>query len=202
MCNRDRCRGTQHDLTSAAEKALLVTRYPRTSARLAVVTAFAIILVGALHPNRRGGTERYTIDPNHMAIAFLVSHLGFAKTMGQFTKAEGSFVFDDEKPSVSDIDVRIDAASVDTHHQARDDHLRKEEFLWVEQFPEITFRGTGAQQTGPRTGRITGDLTIRGVTRPVTLDVTWNKSGQYPFGDKHWARDFRHGRRSSAATSA
>lgn len=131
--------------------------------------------------------QRYLIDQNHMAIAFLVSHIGFAKTLGQFTKAEGSFVFDDEKPMVSDIQVVIDAASVDTQHAARDEHLRKEDFLWVERYPTITFRGTGAEQTGPRTGKVMGDLTIRGVTRPVTLDVTWNKSGQYPIGDKHMA---------------
>lgn len=154
---------------------------------LLAALAIAAGLGAALPQPAQAAPERYVIDPSHMAIAFLVSHMGFARTMGQFTEAEGSFIFDDAKPSVSDIDVRIAAASVDTHHQARDEHLRKEEFLWVEKYPDITFRGTGAEQTGPRTGRIMGDLTIRGVTRPVTLDVTWNKSGEYMMGDKHWA---------------
>jgi polyisoprenoid-binding protein YceI len=159
--------------------------------RLAALTVAGAVMAGTLNPWRaNAAAERYVIDPNHMAIAFLVSHVGFAETLGQFTKAEGSFLFDDQKPSVSDIEVRIDAASVDTQHAARDEHLRKEDFLWVEKFPEITFRGTGSQQTGSRTGKIIGDLTIRGVTRPVTLDVTWNKSGYYPFGDKHWAAGF------------
>ena len=58
------------------------------------------------------------------------------------------------------------------------------------EYPEISFRGTAAEQTGARTGRITGDLTLRGVTRPVVLDVTWNRSGEYPIGDKHWAAGF------------
>ena len=141
------------------------------------------------------------LDPNHMAIAFLVSHVGFAKTLGQFTHAEGSFVFDPEKPAVSDIDVTIDAASIDTQHETRDEHLRKEDFLWVEKIPDH-LPGTSAEQTGPRTGKVTGDLTIRGVTRPVTLDVTWNKSDEYPFGDKHYATGISAAARSSAATSA
>ena len=121
------------------------------------------------------------------AVLHSVPHVGFAKTLGQFTRAEGSFVFDPEKPAVSDIVVTIDAASIDTHHEKRDQHLRAQDFLWVEQHPRITFRGTSAEQTGPRTGKVTGDLTLRGVTRPVTLDVVWNKSDQYPFGDMHYA---------------
>ena len=164
--------------------------YPNWGVKAPVVAALAFVVAlsaAALPQPAQAAPQRYVIDPSHMAIAFLISHMGFAKTMGQFTQAEGSFVFDDEKPSVSDIDIRIVAANVDTHHQARDEHLRKEEFLWVEKYPEITFRGTGAEQTGPRTGKIEGELTIRGVTRPVTLDVTWNKSGEYPMGDKHWA---------------
>ena len=163
-------------------------RPPARQVGLAAAAVLALLLTTSLDmAPARAAPERYVIDPNHMAIAFLVSHVGFAKTLGQFTKAEGTFVFDPERPMVQDIDVRIEAASIDTQHQARDEHLRKEDFLWVEKFPEITFRGTSAEQTGPRTGKITGDLTIRGVTRPVTLDVTWNKSGPYPFGDKHWA---------------
>ena len=156
---------------------------------ITALSALAIVLFASvLHSlPARAAPERYQIDPNHMAIAFLVSHVGFAKTLGQFTRAEGSFVFDPEKPGVSDIAVTIDAASIDTHHEKRDQHLRAQDFLWVEQHSRITFRGTSAEQTGPRTGKVIGDLTLRGVTRPVTLDVVWNKSDQYPFGDMHYA---------------
>lgn len=156
---------------------------------IAALSAFAIVLSAAVMQPlpARAAPERYQIDPNHMAIAFLVSHVGFAKTLGQFTRAEGSFVFDPEKPAVSDIAVIIDAASINTQHEERDRHLRAKDFLWVEEHPQITFRGTSAEQTGPRTGRVAGDLTIRGVTQPVMLDVVWNKSGQYPFGDMHYA---------------
>ena len=162
---------------------------PASRYRRVAAVPVAIALVAALFSTRPAAAapERYALDPNHIAIAFFVSHVGFARTLGQFREATGTFVFDPDKPSVSDIDVTIKAASVDTQHTARDEHLRKEDFLWVEKYPEITFRGTSAKQTGPRTGTVTGDLTIRGVTRAVTLDVTWNKSGEYPFGDKHWA---------------
>lgn len=155
---------------------------------LATLGALAMLAAAAL-PARPAlaAPERYAIDPSHMAIAFLVSHIGFAKTLGQFNRAEGAFVFDPEKPAVSDIVVTIDAASVDTEHAKRDEHLRAQDFLWVEKYPQLVFRGTSAEQTGPNTGRILGELTLRGVTRPVTLDVTWNKSGPYPFGDMHYA---------------
>ncbi len=160
------------------------------SRRTAAAFAVAIAVAAAGMRPADAAPQTYRIDTQHMAIAFLVWHMGLAQTLGQFTQAEGTFVFDDTAPSVSGIDVRIKAASVDTHLPARDEHLRKEDFLWVEKYPEITFRGTAAEQTGARTGRITGDLTLRGVTRPVVLDVTWNRSGEYPIGDKHWAAGF------------
>jgi len=127
---------------------------------------------------------RYIADGAHLTIAFLVDHIGFAKTLGMFRKAEGSFTFDEDGPTVSGIAFTIDAKSVFTNHKARDKHLRGKDFLWVKKFPEITFAGTSATPTAERTGTVTGDLTLRGVTRPVTLEVTWNKTGAYPFGDK------------------
>jgi polyisoprenoid-binding protein YceI len=163
---------------------------PACLRRTAIIALSTLtILAASVLPSlpSRAAPERYQLDPNHMAIAFLVSHVGFAKTLGQFTRAEGSFVFDPEKPAISDIAVTIDTTSVDTQHEERDKHLRAQDFLWVEQHPQITFHGASAEQTGPRTGRVTGDLTIRGVTKPVTLDIVWNKSAQYPFGDMHYA---------------
>lgn len=151
-----------------------------------VIVIAALVLAGGFAP-AAAEPRRYTLDPDHLTIAFLVTHVGFAKTLGIFREAEGSFVFDEDAPAVSEIDVVIAAASVDTGHRARDEHLRSDQFLDAKRHPEITFRGTAARQTGPRTGTVSGDLTIRGVTRPVTLDVKWNKSGRYPFGDEHYA---------------
>jgi polyisoprenoid-binding protein YceI len=178
---------THHGPWRYGQRSTTTTTRPR-SAVLAAVCALTIAAGALLHPiPARAAPERYQLDPDHMTMAFLISHVGFARMLGQFTRAEGSFVFDADKPAVSDIAVIIDAASVDTQHEKRDQHLRAQDFLWVEKHPQITFRGTSAEQTGPVTGKITGDLTIRGVTRPVTLDVVWNKSAQYPFGDMHYA---------------
>jgi len=155
--------------------------------RLAAASVAVVFALGMGAPAATAAPHRYVIDTEHLSVAFMVMHIGFAKTLGIFKEAKGSFVFDPDKPAVSNIDVIIDAASVFTNHEARDSHLRQADFLYVEKHPEITFRGTSAHQTGPRTGKVNGELTLRGVTRPVTLDVTWNRSGAYPFGDMHEA---------------
>lgn len=147
----------------------------------------AVVLLSLAAGPAAAAPERYALDPSHLSIAFLVTHVGFAKTLGMFREASGSFDFDPDKPAVSNITVNIDAASVFTNHEKRDDHLRGPDFLDVEKYPRITFEGTSAQPTGPRTGKVDGNLTIRGVTRPASLDVTWNRSGAYPFGDQHYA---------------
>lgn len=129
--------------------------------------------------------EEYKLDPRHTYVIFKVEHLGYNQAIGRFNEVEGSFVFDEEKPSVSDLNVTIAAASVDTNHEERDKHLRGGDFLDVENHPEITFEMTGSEQTDERTGKITGDLTILDTTREVTLDVTWNASKPYPIGDNY-----------------
>lgn len=159
-------------------------------ARRTIGAALGVLMMVAAVASARpaqAAPQSYVLDPSHLTIAFLVSHVGFAKTLGFFRTAEGSFVFDEDAPSVTDIEVTIPAASVFTNNDARDNHLRAADFLAAEQYPKITFVGTSATQTGPRTGTVSGDLTIRGVTKPATLDVTWNKSGDYPFGDNHYA---------------
>ena len=77
--------------------------------------------------------------------------------------------------TISDVTLTVKTASVFTNHEKRDEHLRKEEFLWTDKYPEMTFTMTSAQKTGERTGKITGNLTLRGVTKPITLDITLNK---------------------------
>lgn len=178
------------------EQGVFENRQRKRENRICRMRRAAVIALGALAilagaalqpPAARAAPARYALDPNHMSIGFLISHVGFEKVLGMFREAQGTFVFDEQKPAVGDIDVTIRTASVFTNHDERDEHLRKPDFLWAEKYPEITFRGTSAEQTGPRTGKVRGDLTIRGVTRPVVLDVVWNKSGQYPFGDMHYA---------------
>jgi polyisoprenoid-binding protein YceI len=136
-------------------------------------------------PAAEAAPARYTIDPEHTSIAFMVSHIGYHNLLGQFLTGGGTFVWDEEGRALSDLEVRIDAASVFTRHQARDEHVRSKDFLDAAAHPAVTFVGRRAEPTGERTGRVTGDLTLRGVTRPVTLDVTWNKSGWYPYLDNY-----------------
>lgn len=157
----------------------------------AILGRAAIPLLAAVWLTTSGAARaqpyEYVIDPEHTVIAFSVSHIGFADVHAWFLETEGSFTFDEETRALSDVRATIETASVFSAHEARDGHIRKKDFLWAEEHPAITFVGTGAEPTGERTGKVFGDLTIRGVTKPVVLDVTWNKSGRYPFGTKHYA---------------
>ena len=119
--------------------------------------------------------DTFEIDPSHTAVVFFVNHLGYSETIGRFNDVSGSFDLDQDNPENSKIALVIDAASVDTNHEARDDHLRSPDFLNVEEFPEIKFTSTAVEQTGDNTAKVTGDMTILGATKPVTLDVTLNK---------------------------
>ncbi len=153
--------------------------------RPAVRAAVALTGLALAVPAAEAQPYRYEIDPAHFSVVFSADHIGYADTWGMFLEGEGSFVFDEETRSLSDLVVTVDPASVFTNHEARDGHLRGADFLHVEAHPEARFVMTGAEPTGERTGRVTGDLTLRGVTRPVTLAVTWNKSGAYPFGNTY-----------------
>lgn len=159
----------------------------RTILALPLVAACVLAASLAVPTSVRAEPHRYVIDPTHFTAAFLVQHLGFAATLGQFLEGGGSFTFDEETRLLTDVRADIKTASVFSNVEARDQHLRSKDFLWADDHPSITFVGTKAEPTGERTGKVHGDLTIRGVTRPVVLDVTWIKSGHYPFGDKHYA---------------
>jgi polyisoprenoid-binding protein YceI len=114
-------------------------------------------------------TGTWTIDPSHSEVSFKVRHLGISKTRGRFGAFSGDIVVA-EQPEDSRVSVEIDAASIDTKDQGRDEHLRSADFFDVEHFPTLTFATTGVEQRGDR-WVVTGDLTIRGVTRPVVLDT-------------------------------
>jgi polyisoprenoid-binding protein YceI len=114
-------------------------------------------------------TGTWTIDPSHSEVSFKVRHLGISKTRGRFGSFRGDIVVADE-PEQSRVAVEIDAASIDTKDAGRDEHLRSGDFFDAEAFPTLTFVTTGVQQQGSR-WRVEGDLTIRGVTRPVVLET-------------------------------
>lgn len=122
----------------------------------------------------------WEIDPAHTVIAFTIMHAGYAKVLGRFNEIQGSFVYDPETQNLGKVEATIGAQSVDTAHEKRDNHVRSADFLDAGAHPAITFVAEGSTPETETTGTVTGDLTVRGVTRPVTLDVTLNKRADYP----------------------
>ena len=144
------------------------------------VASLAIGLLAATGLVVSAQAADYQIDSTHVHTGFRVSHLGFSHTLGQFDQISGTLSFDEGDPAVSAVDVTINTASVDTGNDERDEHLRGPDFFNVEQFPTMTFKSTNVEVTGERTANVTGDLTLLGVTRPVTLAVTLNQAGPHP----------------------
>jgi len=114
--------------------------------------------------------ETYRFDPSGSTIGFSV-HQFLGTTHGKFAKFNGKIDVDRERPENSSVTAQIDVRSIDTRIKKRDDHLRSAEFFNVAKFPQIAFKSRSVKQTGPQSGDILGDLTIHGVTKPVTLHV-------------------------------
>lgn len=129
--------------------------------------------------------DKYAFDTAHTQIFFAVDHLGFSKPQGKFKTFSGSFSFDPEKVEKSSVAVSIDPASIDFSDAAWEEHLRSADFFNVAQFPAVTFKSTKVEKTGENTGNVTGDLTLLGVTKPVTLNVTFNKAAISPVSKKY-----------------
>jgi polyisoprenoid-binding protein YceI len=130
---------------------------------------------------------RYEIDPEHLVLAFMAEHIGFARVLGSFTEAEGSYVFDEETGDLSEVQVSVRTASIASHHGERDEHLRSDDFLDVDEYPVMSFTADSARRIDDREFEIAGQLTLLGVKRPLTLTAHWNKSGEYPIGRNAYA---------------
>src|ERR1700689_4477904 len=113
----------------------------------------------------------YKIDPAHSSAHFSVRHLMITNVKGSFSSVNGSVAFDPGDPGAASIDVTIDASSINTNEPQRDAHLKSADFLDVAAFPSITFKGTKLEKSGDDEWKLSGDLTIHGVTKPVTLEV-------------------------------
>ena len=140
-------------------------------------TVFAFVGMAVAAPVMAADT--YTIDPNHTYPNFAISHLGFSTMYGRFGKTSGAITMD-EKRTTGSVDIVIDASSVDTGMQKRDDNLRSPDFLNVVEFPEITYKSTRVAFSGQNKATVEGNLTIKGVTKPVTLDVQSISCGIHP----------------------
>lgn len=128
--------------------------------------------------------ETYKIDVEgaHASINFEASHLGFSILTGRFDKFDGSFEFDNANPADGSVTVTIDIDSVNSNHAKRDNHLRSADFFDVASHPSASFSSTGINVTGDKAAVITGDLTVRGVTKSVDLDSTFIAEGDDPWG--------------------
>jgi polyisoprenoid-binding protein YceI len=123
----------------------------------------------------------WALDAAHTTATFTARHLMVSKVRGHFDSLSGEITIG-ERPQDSRVEVTLDAASIISGNQQRDEHLRSPDFLDVEKYPTLTFRSTEVEQTGPTTLKVTGDLTIRDQTRPVQLDVEFNGIEQTPWG--------------------
>ncbi len=149
------------------------------TAPLLALTFFAV----AATPDRATAAD-YAIDTDgaHASINFRVKHLGYSWLVGRFDKFSGIFSFDPEKPEASKVTVEIDTASVNSNHARRDKHLRSGDFLDVDKFPKARFVSSKIAKTGATTGVITGNLTLRGVTREVAIQAEHIGGGKDPWG--------------------
>jgi len=147
-------------------------------AKLSVLTALATALL--LSPDAQAA-DKYRLDPVHTFVVFKVADLGYAHVVGWFTDVAGELTFDPADVSKSELSVTIKTASIDTHYEPRNKDLMSPDFLNVAEFPEMTFTSTASEKTGDKTGTVTGDLTLLGVTKPVTLEVTFNQIAPNPF---------------------
>lgn len=127
--------------------------------------------------------QDWEVDPSHSSILFSIGHFGFADIKGVFRDFDMDVTFDPEDLGATEANVTIAADSIDTFWEERDDHIKSGDMLDVENFPEITFMSTDVSVTSDSSAEITGDLTLRGETYPVTFDAELNKIDANPFDD-------------------
>ena len=124
----------------------------------------------------------WQIDYTHSEINFTVRHMMISKVRGRFEEWSGVVNFDPENLANTTVDVTVQLASINTREQQRDDHLRSPDFFDVDSYPEMRFKSTNVEQNDGDEGKLYGDLTIRGVTRPVVLDVDYAGQAKSPWG--------------------
>ena len=157
----------------------------RTEARLRSSRTSGMVMVGllTLFPIVAGAeTARWDIDPDHSTIEFRVAHMVVSKTSGRFTDYRGFVEMDAEAKTLKAIEATINAESINTNHEKRDAHLRNADFLDVKQFPTMTYKMKQYRKQGD-IYTIIGDLTLRGVTKEVTLSGTFNGVTKDPWGN-------------------
>ncbi|TPQ21315.1 YceI family protein [Streptomyces sporangiiformans] len=152
-----------------------------TTDTAATATATAPV---AVNPELAALTGDYTIDPSHTTIGFVARHAMVTNVKGGFLDFSGSLYLDGTDPSRSTASIDVKMDSIDTGSADRDGHLKSADFFRTDEFPAMTFRSTEAQALGGDDYRITGDLTILGTTKPLSIDLEFNGSAKDPFGNE------------------
>lgn len=148
---------------------------------LAVALSATLLATGA------AAADTYRLDPTHTNVLLKTNHIGFSNVYLKVRDVDGEFTFDEENPEKSSVNVTMQAASIDGFDEKFNEHLRSADFFLTETYPTITFASTGIEVTGEKTAKITGNLTIRGLSQPVVLNATLNKVGENPFAKDHRA---------------
>ncbi|MFB7560657.1 YceI family protein [Streptomyces brevispora] len=147
-------------------------------------TATTATTTATVDPALAALTGDYAIDPSHSSIGFTVRHAMVTNVRGSFGEHEGSLKLDGSNPAASAVSIDVKIASVDTGIADRDGHLVSGDFFDAEKFPLMTFRSTSAEQLGGDKYRVTGDLTIKDVTRPLSIDLEFNGSATDVYGNE------------------
>jgi len=150
--------------------------------KLLLAASVSLAMVGGVHADEHSGTYEFDDKGAHQFITFKISHLGYSWLYGRFNDFDGQFTYDAANPENSSVNVTIDTSSVDSNHAERDKHLRSEDFLHVGEYPEASFKSKRVVVDEEGEADIVGDLTLRGVTREVTLDVEMLGHGKDPWG--------------------
>ena len=145
------------------------------------------VLALALAPAARAETTTWKMDPSHSHASFSVRHLGISNVRGEFSKVDGTLHLDDQDVTKSRVEATIDANSIDTREAKRDAHLKSPDFFDAQNHPNITFKSTKVEKAGDKKLKVTGDLTMRGNTKPVTLDVELSDAIKDPQGQQRRA---------------
>lgn len=151
----------------------------------AAITAGALLAIFSpsptvASPRPADGATAYTIDAEHSSVLFRVKHLNCSYTYGRFNKFSGSFTLDEKAPASSSISMEVQADSVDTNSEGRDKHLRSTDFFSAKEFPTLSFVSTSVAKAGDHEFEVKGDMTIRGVKKPVTLKAVHTGKAKDP----------------------
>ncbi|MFF3939981.1 YceI family protein [Streptomyces phaeofaciens] len=147
-------------------------------------TETATATIAAVNPELAALTGDYTIDASHSSLGFVARHAMVTNVKGKFLDFNGTLHLDGTDPSRSTASLDVTMESIDTGSADRDGHLKSADFFKTDEFPTMTFRSTGAEALGGDDYRITGDLSILGVTKPLTIDLEFNGSAKDPFGNE------------------